>query len=241
VRLATRLFTVSEASRATVAARLRVPPERIAVVPEAPDPVFAPRASARTSAELAPLGLEPGERFLLYAGGISPHKGIATLLDAYARLRDRPRLVVAGALDEDPYLSAAGAVRQRIAELGIGAGVLLPGYVTDEALACLYSAATAVVLPSLAEGFGLPAVEAAACGAAVVLSDIPPHRESLGKAALYFAPGDAGGLRSQLEWVLGDDEARRTLGERARRRVLGLTWDAAAERLRELVAEAARA
>src|SRR5581483_8171187 len=114
--------------------------------------------------------------YLLYAGGISPHKDIPTLLEAYALVRkdgNAPRLVIAGALDADPYHSAADAVRERIGALGIADGVLLTGYVTDDVLACLYSAASAVALPSLAEGFGLPAVEAAACGAAVVLSDIP--------------------------------------------------------------------
>ena len=72
-----------------------------------------------------------------------------------------------------------------------GERVLLPGFVSDETLACLYAGATAVVLPSLAEGFGLPAVEAAACGAALVLSDLPAHRETLDGAAIFVAPSDA--------------------------------------------------
>jgi glycosyltransferase involved in cell wall biosynthesis len=241
VRLAARLFTVSEASRAALASRLRLAPERIAVVPEAPDPVFAPRTGEEALSELGTVGLRPGEPFLLYAGGISPHKDVETLLAAYAELRERPRLVVAGALDDDPYLSAAAGVRGRISDLGLGSCVLLPGYVSDEQLACLYSAAGAVVLPSLAEGFGLPAVEAAACGAPVVLSDIPAHRETMGEAALYFEPRDAAALRAQLERVLGDDEVRIGLAERARRQVAALTWDGAAEVLRGLLHGAARA
>jgi glycosyltransferase involved in cell wall biosynthesis len=240
VRMAARVFTVSEASRAALAGRLGVPREQIAVVPEAPDPVFSPRQPTRAAPELEALGLEPGEPYLLYAGGISPHKDVETLLAAFAGLRRAPRLVVAGALDDDPYLSAAASVRRTIAALGIEGSVLLTGFVSDEALACLYSGASAVVLPSLAEGFGLPAVEAAACGAPVVLSDIPAHREAMGKAALYFEPRDPVALRSQLEWVLGDDEARRLLGDRARREVADLSWTAAAERLRELLVAAAR-
>ena len=91
------------------------------------------------------------------------------------------------------------------------------------------------VVPSLAEGFGLPAVEAAACGAPVIVSALPAHRETLGDAAHYFPPRDVGALRAELERVLVDPELRRTLGENARQAVARLSWDAAAEKLREVV------
>jgi len=244
VRRARRVFTVSEASRRALAERHRIPCAQIAVVREAPDPLFGPRPAAEKARALGPLGLEPDEPFLLYAGGISPHKGIGTLLDAYAGLSERadglPRLVVAGDLDSDPYLSAAGAVRGQIIRLGLGDRVVLPGFVPDETLACLYAAATVVVLPSLAEGFGLPAVEAAACGAPLVLSDLPAHRETLGDAALYFPPADTGALEQALERALDDETLRRSLGIGGREAVSQLSWDAAALRLRDLLVEAVR-
>ncbi len=165
-----------------------------------------------------------------------------TLLDAFASLRSTAptlKLVVAGALDDEAYLSSAGSVRARIAELGLGDDVVLPGFVPDETLACLYSGAAAVVLPSLAEGFGLPAVEGAACGAPVVLSDIPAHRETLGDEALFFPPRDADELADRLRQLLGSDMLRRSLGERGHRRVQRYTWDASAEALRRLVHEVA--
>jgi glycosyltransferase involved in cell wall biosynthesis len=115
--------------------------------------------------------------------------------------------------------------------------VLLPGYVDDETLAGLYSGAAAVVIPSLGEGFGLPAVEAAACGAPLVLSDLPAHRETMDGAALYFPPGDGRALASRLREVLSEP---RDLGERARRAVSGRTWDPAAQRLRTLIEGAVR-
>ncbi|HZR91439.1 MAG TPA: glycosyltransferase family 1 protein [Gaiellaceae bacterium] len=241
--LARRLFTVSETSRSEIAARLRIAASRIAVVSEAPDPVFYPRSAAEVEQALAGLGLGAREPYLLYAGGISPHKDIPTLLEAYALVRkdgNAPRLVIAGALDADPYHSAADAVRERIGALGIADGVLLTGYVTDDVLACLYSAASAVALPSLAEGFGLPAVEAAACGAAVVLSDIPAHRETLGEDALFFPAGDAAVLSERIQRLLGSDMLRRSLAERGRQRVARRSWTAAAEALRELLHGAAR-
>jgi glycosyltransferase involved in cell wall biosynthesis len=243
VRRARRVFTVSQASRELLARRFGLERDRLAVVPEAPDPVFSPRDAERVAAELGKLGVDPSEGYLLYAGGISPHKGIETLVDAYGILRRSrralPPLVLVGDLDDDPYLSAGPAIKRRIAALGLRGEVLLPGFVSDEALACLYSGATAVAIPSLAEGFGLPAVEAAACGAPTVLSEIAAHRETLGDAALYFEPGDAAELARRLETVIDDPALRSSLGERGRRAVAGLTWDATAERLGELVHEAA--
>src|SRR5262249_51212387 len=144
------------------------------------------------AAGMAEAGLPQGERFFLFWGGISPHKNVETLVEAYARFRrgraDAPLLVLVGDLDSDSYLSSAASVRARIASHGLGDAVEMTGSLPDEALACLCSAATAVVLPSLAEGFGLPAVEAAACGAPLALSDLPAHRETIGESALYFPP-----------------------------------------------------
>jgi glycosyltransferase involved in cell wall biosynthesis len=238
---ATCVFTVSAASRALVAKRLGVTPERLAVVPEAPDSVFGPREASEVAERLAPLGLN-GEPFFLYAGGISPHKGLETLVAAYAALpQDAPRLVLAGALDGEAYLSAAGAVRAQIAELGLGERVLLPGHVSDETLACLYAGALAFVSPSRFEGFGLPAVEAAASGTAVVLSDIPAHRESLGDAARFFPVGDDAALAGLLATLVVDAVAREGLASAARERVAGLSWSRSAEVLHGLLSEAAHA
>jgi glycosyltransferase involved in cell wall biosynthesis len=239
---ARRLFTVSESARAEISRRLGLAPERLAVVPEAPDAVFTPRTQPEIEAARAEIGLAPGTQYLLYAGGISPHKDIGTLLDAFAELgrATAPKLVIAGALTGDAYLSAAAAVREKIAALDLTADVLLPGFVSDGTLAALYSGAAVVALPSLAEGFGLPAVEAAACGAPVVLSDIAAHRETLGDDALFFPPRDAAVLAERIRHLLGSAMLRRSLAERGHARVARYTWDAAAEALRALVHEAAR-
>lgn len=246
VRRAAGLFTVSEASRRAVAARFGIAPARLRVVPEAPDPVFSPRTGAALEAGLAAAGLTPGDRYLVYAGGISPHKNVETLVDAYARLHDASAdgggalLVLVGDLDGEAYLSSARSVRERIEHHGLEDVVRLPGYVADETLACLYSGATAFVMPSLAEGFGLTAVEAAACGAAIALSDLPPHRETLGGAALFFAPTDVDALAGILERIVADDALRSDLGARSSAAVAHLSWDAAAAELRSLISDVAR-
>src|SRR5262249_5975541 len=113
IRRASRLFTVSAASREAVRDAFGIDGSRVTVVPEAPDPVFSPRdpddiADARHS-----IGLDPDETFVLYAAGISPHKNVGSLVDAFARVRAPAKLVLAGDL-EDGYLSAAGSVRRRI-------------------------------------------------------------------------------------------------------------------------------
>jgi glycosyltransferase involved in cell wall biosynthesis len=245
VRGAAQLFTVSAASRAALAERLGLAPERLPVVSEAPDPLFreppAPETALRARSRA---GLAPDERFFLYVGGISPHKDVETLVDAYAlahrALDAAPRLVVVGALEGDEaYVSSAASVRARIAAHGLDDDVVLPGFVPDDELAALYAASVAVAIPSLAEGFGLPAVEAAAAGTAVVLSDLPAHRESLGDAALFFAPRDAGRLGEHLELLARDADARDTVAVRCRGAVAPMTWDAAAERLRALIHGAA--
>jgi alpha-1,3-rhamnosyl/mannosyltransferase len=235
---AARLFTVSEAARADLVERFGLSADRIAVVPEAPDAVFGPRGADDVARALAPLGLRAGS-FFVFAGGISPHKNLERLLEGYAELHAAPPLVLAGDLDGDSYLSSAAQVRERIAELGLGERVLLPGFVSDETLTCLYAGATAVVLPSLAEGFGLPAVEAAACRAALVLSDLPAHRETLDGAAIFVSPYDAHAIGAALARVRDDADLRFSLGRRALEAVSVLSWDAAAERLRRLLEEAA--
>ncbi|HEU0304022.1 MAG TPA: glycosyltransferase family 1 protein [Gaiellaceae bacterium] len=240
VRTASRIFTVSRASRASVTEALGLPDAEVVVVSEAPDAIFGPRTASQIEDALAPLGLGGGTRYLVYAGGISPHKGLVTLVEAYARLAEpTSRLVLVGALEDETYMSAAAEVRRRISELGLAERVLLTGYVPDETLACLYAGAIAFVSPSLSEGFGLPAVEAARSRTAVLLSDIDAHRETLGDAARYFPAGDAGRLAAELAAVIGDDDLRSRLASAAHERVAGLSWDAAAASLRAVLAEAA--
>ncbi len=240
LRLAKGFFAVSEAARTAVAGQLGLDAERIPVIGEAPDPVFSQRPREASIAAAEAIGLAADEPYIVYAAGISPHKNVETLLDAVPQLPPALKLVLAGDLDGDPYLSAAPAIKAKIAELGIAERVVLPGFLSDDALAALYSRAVAAVVPSLSEGFGLPAVEAAACGAAVVLSDLPAHRETLGGAALFFEPRDATALAAHVTSLHENDELRRSSAAAARAAAGRLNWDASAERLREAIVRVAR-
>jgi glycosyltransferase involved in cell wall biosynthesis len=238
LRRASRLFTVSETSRTAISDSLGLSAAAIAVVPEAADPAFEPQPRQAVEAAISKLGLA-GERPLVFAAGLSPHKGLDDLVEAYATAQaPMPPLVIAGSLG-GPYPSAAERARKRGAELGVAQSVRFPGFVPDHDLACLYGAATAAIVPSHSEGFSLSALEAAACGAPVVLSDVGAHRETLEGAALFFPAGDRAALRDRLSELVSDPGLGRELGERGMAAAARLSWDETARRLYALLAEVA--
>jgi glycosyltransferase involved in cell wall biosynthesis len=227
-------------SRAKVAERFGLDPAGITVVREAADPVFAPRPPAEVERQLAGLGLSRAG-YVVYVGGISPRKNVEVLLDAYARLSqdgDVPPLVLVGALDRGRARAFVPRLMDTIGQMGLEEHVRLPGFVSDDALACLYTGALAMVSPSPVEGFGLPAVEAIACGAPTVLSDIPAHRETVGTAGLLFDAHSAEQLAGQLARVLGDGELRADLRTRGRQAVSALSWEGTARAVRGVIDEA---
>ena len=236
IRRAAGLFAVSAAARAAVAEKFDLDPDAIPVVGEAPDPAFRPRPAADQMRARSAVGLGPREQFVIYAAGISPHKNVEALVEAFARLQPAYRLVVVGEL-EGSYLSSSSSVSERIKSLSLESRVLLPGFVSDEDLASLYSAAAAAVVTSLSEGFGLPAVEAAACGAATILSDLPAHRETLGEVSTFFPPGDVGALAAALDLILHDENVRRRSADRALAAVRPLSWDRTASVLHQLLVD----
>ena len=217
-RRCSRIACVSEATRqAILSAGWPVEKSRTEVIPEAP--AVIPGAS--------PAG--EGGRHLLYVGALEPRKGIEALAGA---------LPVARAHGLTLGLVVVG--EGRMAGMLAGQpGVQLVGQVDDEALASLYAGATALVFPSLLEGFGLPPVEAAAFGVPTVGSDLPAVRELLGDAFLATAPGDARELGDALFRVATDTALRDRLGSAAREAVSGFSWADAADRLYDLLCEAA--
>jgi glycosyltransferase involved in cell wall biosynthesis len=225
LRLAEILFTVSEDARAAISDSLKLQPDAIEVVPEGVDPAFGPQPKEVVRAALSGIGLAPDAAPFVFAAGISPHKGVDDLVEAYAaasRADPLPELVVAGS-PSGPYVSAAGEVERRVQEL-----------------ACLFTAATAAIVPSHSEGFGLSGLEAAACGAPLVLSDIGAHRETLGDAALFFDPGDRGALAERLRRLASDPELADELRKRGQAAAARYSWDETARVLFALLEEVSR-
>ncbi|HEX8204163.1 MAG TPA: glycosyltransferase family 1 protein, partial [Isosphaeraceae bacterium] len=231
-RAADRIVTVSRAARRDLMAWFGWPEEKIALVTEAPDAVFRPRPSGPQSDEtLARYGIEPGSRFLLYVGGLSPHKNILRLIEAFAKAAPGDvRLVLVGDVG-DVFHTHVPALREAVTRLGLGGRVVLTGFVPDADLAEVYSRAEALVQPSLMEGFGLPQVEAMACGTPVLCSTAGSLPEVVGDAGAYFDPRDLESMAGAIATFLADPAVRGRLADRALRRAEGFSWATSARML----------
>lgn len=231
-RWADRIVTVSQASRRAIEKWLGHPDSRLRVITEGPDPIFGPRPADPASDDaLRHRGLQPGERYLLYVGGLSPHKNLPRLVEAFARSAcAEVRLVLVGDV-HDVFHTCVPEIRAAIERLELGDRVFFTGFVPDEDLVHLYNRAYALVQPSLLEGFGLPAVEAMACGTPVITSHAGSLPEVVGDAGLTFDPTDVGAIAAALAGLLADPEARDRLAGRALERSARFTWDAAARGL----------
>lgn len=224
------IVTVSSSAKKDIVRMFHVPEHAVRIVPDAVDETFHPvsnRAWARRVLEQRGVGLN--DRLLLYVGGLSPHKNLHTLLDAFGILsRDGEgrelKLALIGDFERDPFFSNHDALRQHARDLGLSEQVIFAGFVSDADLVQCYNAADAVVLPSLAEGFGLPALEAMACGTPVVASRIEPLEEVVGDAGLFFDPRSPEDLVRCLRRALTDAELRQRLSLRGPERARTFSW-----------------
>lgn len=233
-RAAHRIMTVSETARRDLLAWFRLPGHRVHVMTEGPEEMFGPRPVGPSSdAALQRAGVTPGEPFLLYVGGLSPHKNLPRLIDAFAGsgLAGKGyRLVLVGDLG-DVFHTHIPVLREHISTNQLDDRVVFTGYVPDEDLVYLYNRAVALVQPSLMEGFGLPPVEAMACGTAVVASHAGSLPEVVGDAGLFFDPLDVQAMSEALCTVVEDSELRAAMQARSLQRSQRYTWEAAAQTL----------
>ncbi len=181
-------------------------------------------------------GFEPipsGEPYLLYVGNLLPHKNLLRLLDALAILRRRRpcRLVIRG----EGRPAYVRAVRERVETLGLTGAVTFVGYAWAPNLRDLYAHAACLVLPSLGEGFGLPVLEAMACGTPVITANTSSLPEVAGDAALLADPNDAVALSDAMHQVLTDRDLREQLRQRGFRRVALFSWRRTAEEISRLL------
>jgi glycosyltransferase involved in cell wall biosynthesis len=238
-RRAARVATVSEYSRQDLLRTYKLAPEKVAVTYNGIEPHFTPQAPSANEAEEVRRRFGIGREFLLAVGSLQPRKNLVRLIRAYAKLREEaagraPQLVIVG---RKLWLTAeifAEVRRQRWAE-----DVILTGYVADEDLPKLYRAATAFVYPSLFEGFGLPPVEAMACGTPVITSNTSSLPEVVGDAAVLIDPCDERALADALSQITGDAALRARLRGQGIERAKKFTWRAAAEKTLQLYREAA--
>ena len=215
-RRSQRVLTVSEASKQDIVRYLGADPSEVDVALNGPG--LAELSEPVSEAELR-AQLELGDaRIVLTVAAKRPHKNLGRLLDAFGRV------------ETDAVLVVPGFATSHAAELESRAGerVRFVDWVDDRALDGLYRAATCFVLPSLAEGFGLPVLEAMIRDTPVACSDIPVLHEVAGDAALYFEPLDPGSIADTIQRALADDALRRELGAIGSERARSFSWSAAA-------------
>jgi len=225
VRRSALVFTVSEASRRDILHFYPwADPEKVVVVPNAIDPDLlqdpGPEEMERVRERYQIRG-----RFVLFTGNIKPHKNLERLIEAFARLRSRPghedvRLLIIG---ED--VSRYPSLRRVMESAGVRADVRFFGFVPQTTLAALYRMASVFAFPSLYEGFGLPPLEAMACGTPVLTSRISSLPEVVGDAAVLVDPYDVEDIASGLERLLGDPALCASLVEKGRARVGAFSWE----------------
>ena len=224
---AARVLADSESTQRDLQRLMGLSPERIDVVGAGVDPSFRRPAPEALAAAQARLGLP--DRFILGLGTLEPRKNFDGLIRAFERLapqRPRLQLVIAGGRGwlEGPILAAAAA--SPMAER-----IHLAGFVADADLPALYSLAEAFAFPSHYEGFGIPVLEAMACGTPVVCADNSSLPEVAGDAALLVPATDEAALTTALARLLDDQALRARLAVAGPARAAGFSWAAAAERL----------
>lgn len=238
LRTATRVLTVSEASRRDM---LHFFPKadggRITVIPNAIDESLL---GVPTPDELEQVKerYQLGGPFVLFVGNIKPHKNLHRLVEAFAQVKRRPahqslKLVVIGE-ESGGYTS----LRRTVETTGVRQDVRFFGYVPEPTLAALYRLASVFAFPSLYEGFGLPPLEAMACGTPVVTSRISSLPEVVGDAALLVDPENVDDIASGLSRVLEEPGLKDDLTRRGSERVRHFSWDASARATRRAYFEA---
>ena len=243
---ASRVIAVSEATKRDVENLLGVPPGRITRVYNAPDPGFLGRDPAAGEEERRRImeRYQIDRPFLLYAGAIRHHKNIPRLVEAFAVLREQLaahpvygdlRLVIIG-----DTISQYPAVRQAVLKSKMEHAVRFLGFVPFDTLRCFYEAAAAFVFPSRHEGFGLPPLEAMACGTPVVTSNVSSLPEVAGDAAMLVNPGNVFDIARGIRDVLTDEPLRAELIRRGRVQAARFSWERSAREVLAIYQDVAR-
>lgn len=220
-RRARRVIAISESTRRDVVTILGVPPDRVDVAYCGVDESLRPLPAAEVASFRSRRALP--DRFILFLGTLEPRKNIRTLIRAYGQWHKLesgiPKLVIAGG--KGWYYDQVFA---EVEDLGLAGQVIFPGYVMQQELPWWYNAAECLVYPSRFEGFGLPVLEAMACGTPVVTTNVSALPEVAGDAALLVAPDDEPQLVEAMRRVLNDESLRQEMASKGLAQAANFTW-----------------
>jgi glycosyltransferase involved in cell wall biosynthesis len=220
-RVADAVIAVSHSARNDLLRFHRIPPERVSVVHEAAGPGFMRITDPRQRARIRMRYALP-DRFMLYVGAIEPRKNLPRLMEAFARARRHGishDLVCVG-----PYGWSSRDLYQHIDKLGLRRVVHFTGYVPVEDLPVIYNLAEFFAFPSIYEGFGLPVIEAMACGTPVITANASSLAEIAGGAAYTVDPHDVDALTGAIVALASDSERREELSRRGLARAQEFSW-----------------
>jgi glycosyltransferase involved in cell wall biosynthesis len=229
-RRAARILTVSSFSRDRICELFRIAPEKVIIAPNGVSTHWRPAMKQDVVNIRARLGLE--QPYVLYVGSIEPRKNLQRLLESWQQL---------GAAKSGLTLLLVGAQGRVFRDASfdqLPGDVRTTGFLPDADLRSLFTDAEAFVFPSLYEGFGLPVLEAMACGTPVLCSQAAALPEVAGDAALLVDPLDTESIADGLRRILTDHELRQTLRQRGFRRVAEFSWDATAQRVWDVLTTA---
>jgi glycosyltransferase involved in cell wall biosynthesis len=231
-RKADRILTVSEASKKDILRFFNVSPDKVEVIYNAIDERFLAPANPERM-DLVRQRYQLDHPFVLYVGNIKPHKNIERLIDAFGRARlegpENLKLIIIG--DE---ISKYPALRQSVHRHKLDKHVRFLGFQPMETLAAFYRLARAFVFPSLYEGFGLPPLEAMACGTPVVTSNVSSLPEIAGGAALLVDPYDEDAIASAMLRAVTDESVRAEMIDKGVQRARTFSWKQSVKKIHEI-------
>lgn len=218
---AKKIITVSQTTKSEIVDHLGINPEKVVVTYEGVDDKIANRKSQISKVQLKT------KNYFLYVGNAYPHKNLERLLEAFKKFYNlKPKTYNLVFVGKEDYFYKR--LKEKVKKMGLSKNVIFYGEVTDEELSKLYKNAKALILPSLMEGFGLPAVEAMANRCLVLASDIPALREVCDETAIYFNPYDAGDIAKKMNETLSNAFSKNI--EEGLKQIRKFSWQEMAEK-----------
>jgi len=236
-RRATMVISVSEFTKKELVKYYRVPEEKIAVIYEGASAAYAPVENKDLiAATLRRYKIH--KKYILFVGRIEPRKNLTGILEGFDFVKKRGHtdvcLVIVGQQDK---IFQESTLSEAVRRMGLSSDVLFTGGVSEKDLAILYNGALVLAYPAFAEGFGLPVLEAMACGTPVITSNTTSLPEVVGDAAVLINPQDHGEIARSLEQVLADEALRRALSAKGLKRSETFTWEKAAQQTVQVYAK----